>query len=31
VPEAVTSGVGRFLDALGLTYGAFDFVVTPDG
>jgi ATP-grasp ribosomal peptide maturase len=31
VPEAVTVGVGRFLDALGLTYGAFDFVVTPDG
>lgn len=31
VPEAVTLGVGRFLDGLGLTYGAFDFVVTPDG
>ncbi|GAA2645486.1 ATP-grasp ribosomal peptide maturase [Paractinoplanes durhamensis] len=31
VPEAVTDGVGRFLDALGLNYGAFDFVITPDG
>lgn len=31
VPDAVTNGVGRFLDALGLNYGAFDFVITPDG
>jgi ATP-grasp ribosomal peptide maturase len=31
VPEAVTNSVGRFLDVLGLNYGAFDFVITPDG
>ena len=31
VPVAVTEGIGRFLDRLGLTFGAFDFVVTPDG
>ncbi|MFB6397050.1 ATP-grasp ribosomal peptide maturase [Polymorphospora lycopeni] len=31
VPATVTQGVNRFLDALGLQYGAFDFVITPDG
>ena len=28
---AVSEGVRRFLGALGLTYGALDFVVSPDG
>lgn len=30
-PPQVAAAVGRFLDAFGLRYGAFDFVVTPDG
>ena len=30
VPPAVTAGLGRFMDALGLYFGAFDFVITPD-
>lgn len=31
VPHAVTDGMRRFLAALGLHYGAFDFVITPEG
>ncbi|XVV10855.1 ATP-grasp ribosomal peptide maturase [Actinoplanes sp. CA-131856] len=31
VPVAVTEGIGKFLNATGLNYGAFDFVITPDG
>jgi hypothetical protein len=27
----VASGIEQFLDALGLVYGALDFVVSPDG
>ena len=30
-PEPVTAGMLRFLRAFGLFFGAFDFVVTPDG
>ncbi|MBW1603106.1 ATP-grasp ribosomal peptide maturase [Streptomyces sp. JJ66] len=30
-PEPVRRGVLRMLERLGLPYGAFDFVVTPDG
>lgn len=30
-PAEVAAGVQRMLDRLGLPYGAFDFVVTPDG
>lgn len=30
-PAEVMSGVKRMLDRLGLPYGAFDFVVTPEG
>ncbi|MFF8900119.1 ATP-grasp ribosomal peptide maturase [Streptomyces lydicus] len=30
-PPETTAGVLRMLDRLGLPYGAFDFVVTPDG
>ncbi|NBE50621.1 ATP-grasp ribosomal peptide maturase [Streptomyces boluensis] len=30
-PADVAAGVLRVLDCLGLPYGAFDFVVTPDG
>ncbi|MBN3929184.1 ATP-grasp ribosomal peptide maturase [Streptomyces verrucosisporus] len=30
-PPAVAAGVRRMMDALGLPYGAFDFVVTPEG
>ena len=30
-PSDVTAGIGRFMDALGLAFGAFDFVVTPSG
>lgn len=30
VPEGVTRRLGTFLDELGLSYGAFDFVITPD-
>lgn len=30
-PASVAAGVRRTMDALGLPYGAFDFVVTPDG
>ncbi|MFG2861858.1 ATP-grasp ribosomal peptide maturase [Streptomyces sioyaensis] len=30
-PSEVATGVLRMLDRLGLPYGAFDFVVTPDG
>lgn len=29
-PEPVTTGMLRFLRAFGLTFGAFDFAVTPD-
>ncbi|MDM4723366.1 ATP-grasp ribosomal peptide maturase [Micromonospora sp. WMMA1363] len=29
VPEAVASGIDRFLTQMGLAYGAFDFAVTP--
>ncbi|MGH3625557.1 MAG: hypothetical protein ACRDQ5_27895, partial [Sciscionella sp.] len=29
-PELVTTGMLRFLKAFGLSFGAFDFVVTPD-
>ncbi|GAA2395922.1 ATP-grasp ribosomal peptide maturase [Catellatospora methionotrophica] len=31
VPHAVTEGMRRFQASLGLHYGAFDFVVTPEG
>lgn len=31
VPPDVAAGIRRFLDALGLVYGAFDFVVGPAG
>ncbi|MEV4693141.1 ATP-grasp ribosomal peptide maturase [Micromonospora zamorensis] len=31
VPESVATGVRRFLERLGLSYGAFDFVITPEG
>ncbi|MDT0323040.1 ATP-grasp ribosomal peptide maturase [Streptomyces millisiae] len=30
-PAAVVTGVRRMLERLGLPYGAFDFVVTPEG
>lgn len=30
-PAHVTAGMARYLDALDLNYGAFDFVVAPDG
>lgn len=30
-PEPVTTGILRFLKAFGLSFGAFDFAVTPDG
>lgn len=30
VPDDVARRIGSFLDALGLNYGAFDFVITPD-
>lgn len=30
-PDPVRLGTGRFMDTLGLNFGAFDFVVTPDG
>jgi len=30
-PPALAEGVRRFMAAFGLTYGAFDFVVTPAG
>lgn len=29
VPEGIADVIGRYLDAFGLTYGAFDFAVTP--
>ncbi len=29
-PQSVTSGMLRFLKVFGLSFGAFDFVVTPD-
>ncbi len=28
-PAEVETGIGRFMDALGLNFGAFDFVITP--
>jgi hypothetical protein len=31
LPEAIASGCGRVLRALGLVFGCFDFVVTPAG
>lgn len=31
VPEQVASAMGAYLGSFGLNYGAFDFVVTPDG
>lgn len=31
IPSDMADGIRRFLTALGLTYGAFDFVVGPDG
>lgn len=31
LPAAVRDGALRLMDALGLNYGAFDFVLTPDG
>ncbi|HEX8704415.1 MAG TPA: MvdD family ATP-grasp ribosomal peptide maturase [Myxococcaceae bacterium] len=31
LPESVRLGVLRLMDALGLNYGAFDFIVTPEG
>ena len=30
-PSAVTIAISRFMDKLGLAFGAFDFVITPDG
>ncbi|MCA1695841.1 MAG: ATP-grasp ribosomal peptide maturase, partial [Actinobacteria bacterium] len=30
-PESVAAGMLRFLEAFGLSFGAFDFAVTPDG
>jgi len=30
VPDTLTAGMTRYLNALGLSFGAFDFVVTPD-
>lgn len=30
-PVEVTTGMRRYLDEFGLAYGAFDFVITPDG
>ncbi|TCP54877.1 ATP-grasp ribosomal peptide maturase [Tamaricihabitans halophyticus] len=30
-PTSVTTGIRRYLSATGLSYGAFDFVVRPDG
>lgn len=30
-PAHITASMTRYLDVLGLHYGAFDFVVTPDG
>lgn len=29
-PPVVAAGIHRYLDTLGLTFGAFDFVITPD-
>lgn len=31
IPPDVHAGISRFMDALGLMFGAFDFVVTPAG
>lgn len=31
LPAEVASGIRRFLDTMGLVYGALDFVVSPDG
>jgi glutathione synthase/RimK-type ligase-like ATP-grasp enzyme len=31
VPAEIQSGILRYLRELGLSYGAFDFVITPDG
>jgi ATP-grasp ribosomal peptide maturase len=31
LPADVASGIKQFMDALGLVYGALDFVVSPDG
>ncbi len=31
LPEGVRDGALRMMDALGLNYGAFDFVLTPEG
>lgn len=31
VPDDVTKGMVAYLDALGLSYGAFDFAITPQG
>lgn len=30
-PAQVRAGIDRFMDALGLAFGAFDFVIRPDG
>jgi ATP-grasp ribosomal peptide maturase len=31
IPAAVTVGISQFMDRLGLNFGAFDFVITPEG
>ncbi len=31
LPTAIASKINAFMDTLGLVYGAFDFIVTPDG
>jgi hypothetical protein len=31
LPSDVSAGIMKFLDMIGLTYGALDFVVGPDG
>ncbi|WP_232537113.1 hypothetical protein [Cystobacter fuscus] len=31
LPEPVHTRVLKLMDALGLNYGAFDFIVTPEG
>ncbi|MGH3602221.1 MAG: hypothetical protein ACRDQH_18405 [Pseudonocardiaceae bacterium] len=31
LPHEVSEGIRRFLDTIGLVYGALDFVVSPEG